>query len=204
MSDFTTIAAEPRARAGKGTARRARRQGRVPGVIYGGGEPPVTISVESRNFEKLLRTPAFYAQLFDVQVEGGTFRVLARDVQFHPVNGQAIHFDLLRVTPDTRVTVEIPCAFVNSEKSPGIKKGGVLNTVRRSIAVNCLARDIPTTVTIDLAGVDIGQSIHISAVALPEGVKPTILDRNFTIASIAAPTGLKSEQAEAAATPAAS
>lgn len=198
MADFDIIAAERRDRAGKGTARRTRKDGRVPGVIYGGKEPPLMISVEFRLLDKLMRTRGFFTKLFDVELEGTHHRVLPRDLQFDPVTDFPIHFDFLRVGPDTVVTIEVPCEFVNADRSPGIKKGGVLSIVRHAVEVNCKTKDMPKVITVDLTGFDIAQSIHISAVKLPEGVRPTITDRDFTVATIAAPSGLKSDAAEAA------
>lgn len=203
MADVEIIAAERRDLGGKGTAKRIRKTGRVPGVIYGGKDAPLTISVDSRNFNKTIRTKGFFTRLYDVDLEGVKHRVLPRDVQFHPVTDMPIHFDLLRVSADTRVVVSVPCEFINADKCAGLKRGGVLNVVRYAVELTCKAADIPTSIVVDLAGFDVAQSIHISSVKLPDGVKPTITDRDFTVATIAAPSGLKSEAAEAAATAAA-
>ncbi|HEY0833070.1 MAG TPA: 50S ribosomal protein L25/general stress protein Ctc [Azospirillum sp.] len=195
MTQVIALAAEARGRAGKGTARQTRRDGRIPAVIYGGKQTPIMISLEKRAFDRILHQPGFFTHLFDVTVDGATHRVLPRDVQFHPVTDNALHIDFLRVSGDTRITVEIPVEFVNQEKSPGLKKGGVLNIVRHEIEVTCAADNIPEHITVSTEGFDVGDSIHVSSVTLPEGVKPTI-DRDFTIATIAAPSGLKSEAAE--------
>ncbi len=157
------------------------------------------ISLEQIGFERILHKPGFFTHLFDVALDGQTHRVLPRDVQFHPVSGAALHVDFLRVSTSTRVTVMVPCEFVDQEKSPGIKRGAVLNIVRHEIEVECFAGDIPEHITISLAGFDVNSSIHISSITLPEGVKPTITDRDFTVATIVAPSGLKSEEGEAAA-----
>lgn len=195
MTQVIALTAEARGRAGKGTARQTRRDGRVPAVIYGGKQAPIMISLEKRAFDRILHQPGFFTHLFDVTVDGTTHRVLPRDVQFHPVSDNALHVDFLRVTGETRITVMVPVEFVNQEKSPGLKKGGVLNIVRHEIEVTCAADAIPEHITVNTEGFDVGESIHVSSVTLPEGVKPTI-ERDFTIATIAAPSGLKSEAAE--------
>ena len=195
MTQVIALTAEVRERAGKGTARQTRRDGRIPAVIYGNKQAPVTISLELRGFTRILQQPGFFTHLFDVTVDGATHRVLPRDVQFHPVTDVPLHVDFLRVSADTRITVMVPVEFVNQDKSAGLKKGGVLNIVRHEIEVTAVADNIPEHITVSCEGFDVGESIHISSVTLPEGVKPTI-DRDFTIATIAAPSGLKSEAAE--------
>ncbi|PWC54778.1 50S ribosomal protein L25/general stress protein Ctc [Azospirillum sp. TSO22-1] len=195
MTQVIALAAEVRERAGKGTARQTRRDGRIPAVIYGNKQAPLTISLDLRGFTRILHQPGFFTHLFDVTVDGATHRVLPRDVQFHPVSDVALHVDFLRVSGDTRITVMVPVEFVNQDKSAGLKKGGVLNIVRHEIEVTAVADNIPEHITVSCEGFDVGDSIHISSVKLPEGVKPTI-DRDFTIATIAAPSGLKSEAAE--------
>ncbi len=200
MTQVIALAAELRARAGKGTARQTRRDGRVPAVIYGGKQTPVTISLNEREFVRILHQPGFFTHLFDVTVDGATHRVLPRDVQFHPVTDMPLHVDFLRVSAETRITVNVPVEFVDQDKSPGLKRGGVLNIVRHEVEVTCGADNIPEHLTISCEGFDVGASIHISAVKMPAGVQPTITDRDFTVATIVAPSGLKSEEgAEAAA-----
>lgn len=195
MTQVIALAAEARERAGKGTARQTRRDGRIPAVIYGNKQAPLTISLDLRGFTRILHQPGFFTHLFDVTVDGATHRVLPRDVQFHPVSDVPLHVDFLRVSGDTRITVMVPVEFANQDKSAGLKKGGVLNIVRHEIEVTAVADNIPEHITVSCEGFDVGDSIHISSVKLPEGVKPTI-DRDFTIATIAAPSGLKSEAAE--------
>lgn len=197
MSEVIALAAEPRSRAGKGVARQTRRAGMIPAVVYGNKEEPVLIALEQRAFNRHLHTKGFFTRVFELTVDGRTHRVLPRDVQFNPVTDMPIHVDFLRVASGATVTVQIPCEFVNAERSPGIKRGGVLNVVRHEIEVDCPATAIPDQIVVDLAGYDIGDSVHISAVKLPEGAKPTITDRDFTIATIVAPSGLKSEEAAA-------
>ncbi|MBM3533368.1 MAG: 50S ribosomal protein L25/general stress protein Ctc [Alphaproteobacteria bacterium] len=198
MAEIVTLAAERRDRAGKGAARATRRSERVPGVIYGDKKPPILISVEQRALERVAGKESFFAKLATVTVDGESFKVLPREVQLDPVSDRAIHCDFLRVGPKTRITVAVPIHFENEAASPGLKRGGVLNVVRHAVEVYCLADSIPDAFTADLTGLDIGDSIHISHVKLPEGVKPTIA-RDFTIASVAAPTVYVEEAPVAAA-----
>jgi large subunit ribosomal protein L25 len=191
------LAAERRDRAGKGVARQTRRAGRIPAVIYGNKEAPVMISLELRAFDKALRTPGFFTHLFELAVDGTKHRVLPRDVQLDPVTDVPVHVDFLRVGAGTTLTVMVPVEFVNQDKSPGLKRGGVLNIVRHEIEMAVPVDDIPEHITVDLSGFDVGASIHINAIALPAGAKPTV-DRDFTIATIVAPSGLKSDEAASA------
>jgi large subunit ribosomal protein L25 len=187
MSTIATLSARARDRAGKGSARAARREGLVPAVIYGDKKDPFTIVVTLRDLEKLLK-PGFFSHLIDIEVAGEKHRVLPRDLQQHPVSDRALHVDFLRVSATSELMVEVPVEFINDEASPGLRRGGVLNVVRHDVEVYCLADNIPEKITIDLTGLQIGDSVHISAVKLPDGVRPTIEDRDFTIATIAAPT----------------
>lgn len=195
MSDIVELPAQARERAGKGPARAARRTGRVPGVIYGAKKNPNMISVEERLLIKLLHQGGFFSTLFDVKVDGKAERVLARDVQFDPVSDKPVHIDFLRVSATTSVHVEVAVHFINEDQCPGIKGGGVLNVVRHEVELTCRADAIPAHIEVDLAGLDIGDGVHISMVKLPEGVHPTITDRDFTIATIAAPTVVREETA---------
>jgi large subunit ribosomal protein L25 len=196
MVDTETFAAELRDRAGKGAARAARRAGRVPAVIYGAKKDPVMITVAPRELDRLLNRAGFYGTLFDIDVDGTKHQVLARDVQFHPVSDQPLHVDFLRVTERTRINVDVQVDFIDEEESVGLTRGGVLNIVRRDVELSCLAGNIPSSIVISLAGLDIGDSVHISGIDLPEGVTPTISDRDFTIATIAAPTIVVEEEEE--------
>jgi large subunit ribosomal protein L25 len=195
MSDIVELPAQSRERAGKGPARATRRTGNVPGVIYGAKKDPNLISVEERLLTKLLHQGGFFSTLFDVKVNGKAERVLARDVQFDPVSDKPVHIDFLRVSAATSVHVEVSVHFINEDKCPGIKGGGVLNVVRHEVELTCRADAIPQHIEVDLAGLDIGDGVHISMVKLPEGVHPTITDRDFTIATIAAPTVVREETA---------
>jgi large subunit ribosomal protein L25 len=197
MADITTIGATARDRAGKGAARATRREGRIPAVIYGDHKEPVLISLDPREFDRVLRREGFFAKLLDVTLDGASHRTLPRDVQFHPVTDKALHVDFMRVGPKTRINVGIPVHFINQDKSPGLKRGGILNVVRHEIELVCSADNIPEYLTIDLEGFDIGDSIHLNKLQLPEGTSSAI-DRDFTIASVAPPTVIREEQAAAA------
>lgn len=199
MADIvSSFSAEIRERAGKGAARADRRLGHVPGVIYGNKEKPVMITLAPRDLKKELHKPGFFTRLFDVDINGEKHRVLPRDVQIHPLTDAPLHIDFMRVTADTTITVEVPVIFTNEALSPGIKRGGVLNIVRHEIELICKAMEIPHSLTVNLEGLEIGDGIHISDIQLPAGVRPTIADRDFTIATIAAPSVLKTAEEEKA------
>jgi large subunit ribosomal protein L25 len=203
MPEIITLSAEMRARAGKGAARATRRAGRVPGIVYGGGREPTPISLEPRELSRALARRGFFATLVDLAVDGAVERTLPREVQYHPVSDQPLHVDFMRVAENTRVTVTVPVVFINHEQSIGLRRGGILNTVRHGIELNCPVDGIPDHLTVSLDGLDIGDSVHISAVALPERCRPSIAERDFTIASIAASSAVREEAATSAATPAA-
>jgi large subunit ribosomal protein L25 len=194
MAEIHTLAAEPRQQGGKGTARAARRAGRIPAVIYGNKEEPVMVTLETRVLERELHKGGFFTQLVDLEVSGTKHRVLPRDAQYHPVTDRPLHVDFLRFSADRKITVEVPVVFLNEEESPGIKTGGVLNIVRHDVEVLCIADRIPEHFDVDLTGLEIGDSIHAHSLILPEGVELTITDRDFTIATIAAPTVMAAEE----------
>ncbi len=197
MSDAHTLPAQPRDRAGKGTARAARRSGMVPAVVYGGKKTPTMILIEERVLKKQAARAAFFGTVYEIKVEGGgTEKVLPRDLQLDPVTDIPVHADFLRVTGASRVAVAVPVTFVNEEAAPGLKQGGVLNVVRHEVELSCRADAIPDSIEADLTGKEINDSLHISEVTLPDGVEPTITDRDFTIATIAAPSVVKEEAAE--------
>jgi len=206
MSTAIKLAATARQRAGKGAARAVRREGRVPAVIYGDKTAPVMISLDPRDVMREASKAGFFTRLYDVEVDGKAHRVLPRDIQFHPVNDKPEHVDFQRVGETTRVRVEVPVKLENLEKSPGVKRGGVVNLVRHAVEVWAMPGNIPSRIVIDMAGLDIGDSIHIEAIKLPEGVKPTIA-RNFTVVALRAPSVSKVEEktetAAVAAAPAA-
>ena len=196
MSDQLTLTAETRERAGKGASRALRREGRVPAVIYGGKEEPLAIHVEEKLLMKQLMTGHFMNSVVEINVGGKALRTLPKDVAFHPVNDRPLHVDFLRLSKDSTVHVEVPVKFFNEEASPGLKRGGVLNIVRHELELVCDANKIPDDIIIDVTGFDVGDSIHISHVKLPEGSKSAITDRDFTIATIVAPSALKSSDGD--------
>jgi large subunit ribosomal protein L25 len=175
----------------------------VPGVIYGGKEPAVLISMILKDVARKVHSANFFTHLFDIDVGGKKHRVLPRDVQMHPLTDAPIHIDFLRIGKDSKIEVAVPVEFINQEASPGLKRGGVLNVVRHEVDLICPADAIPDHITVDVTGFEVGDSIHISHVKIPDGVKSKIVDRDFTIATIAAPSALKSEESEEAAAPAA-
>ena len=196
MSETLKLAAEMRDRAGKGASRAVRRTGRVPAVIYGAGQPAVTIHVEEKLLVRQLSTGHFMNSVVELEIDGGkAIRTLPRDVQFHPVSDRPIHVDFFRLSGNSVITVEVPVHFVDEDKSPGMKRGAVLNIVRHELQLDCPSNAIPDQIEISLAGRDVGDSIHISAVTLPKGVVSHITDRDFTIATMVAPSALKSEAA---------
>ena len=196
MTNVTAFAAQIRDRAGKGAARATRREGRVPGVIYGDNQDPVLISLDPIELMKQINVTGFFARVYEVDVAGEKYRVLARDLQLDPVSEQPIHIDLMRFSAETRVNVEIQVNFENEDKCPGLRMGGVLNVVRFMIELRCRPDNIPETLTADLSGLEIGDSLHISAIELPEDVELTITDRDFTVATIAAPTVMEEETSD--------
>jgi large subunit ribosomal protein L25 len=193
MTDITVLTANAREKVGKGSAREARRQGNIPAVIYGDKKSPIPIVVEQKILVRYLSTGGFFNTLFDININGELNRVLPRDVQLHPVTDVPEHVDFLRVSATTKISVEVPVEFVGDDVSPGIKSGGVLNVVRYTVEVSCTPDLIPSSLLLDLSSSEIGDSLHISAVDLPEGVTPTISDRDFTIATIVAPTVVRDE-----------
>lgn len=194
MADVSSMSAQPRQAVGKGAARAARRAGMVPGVIYGTGVDTMPVSIDAKTFSIEYGKGGFFSRLYELELDGEKMRVLPRDVQVHPVTDSPLHVDFLRLTADSRINVEVAVQFINDEESPGIKRGGVLNVVRHTIELNCRADSIPESITVDLTGLDIGGSVHISQIALPDGVTPTITDRDFTVATVAAPTIVEEEE----------
>ena len=196
MSDMLHLPAETRDRAGKGASRALRREGRVPAVVYGGNEEPQAIHVEEKLLVKQLGTGHFFNSIVEVEIGGKTVRTLPKDVAFHPVTDRPLHADFLRLSANSTVHVEVPVIFVHEAASPGLKRGGVLNIVRHELELVCEADKIPDDIAIDVTGFDVGDSIHISHVKLPAGSKSAITDRDFTIATIVAPSGLRSEEGD--------
>lgn len=190
MSDTYELKAELRERSGKGAARAIRREGNIPAVIYGDKKPPVPIKLANKDLSLRLHSGGFLTTVGTISVDGENHRVIAKDYQLDPVRDYLMHVDFLRVAKGAKLTLEIPVSFVNDEESPGLKRGGVLNVVRHAVELEVPADDIPNELVADLSDLDIGDGVHISDITLPEGVVPTITDRDFTIATIAAPAGL--------------
>ena len=198
MSEQLTLPAETRERAGKGASRELRNSGRVPAVVYGSNQEPLSIHVEEKLLTKLLSTGHFMNTIVMIDAGGSTTRTLPKDVQFHPVSSRPVHVDFLRISEHSKVAVNVPVRFTDEEESPGIKRGAVLNIVKHEIELSCDAAEIPDDIVISLKGLEVGDSIHISSVQLPQGAVPTITDRDFTIATIVAPGSMKSDAGDAA------
>ena len=199
MSAAKQLTAVARDRVGKGAARALRRNGQIPAVIYGGGAAPVTIALDANMMNRLIYAGHFKTTIFELEIDGKKNRVIPRDYALDPVRDTPIHVDFLRIKAGQKLVVEVPVHFLNGENSPGIKNGGVLNIVRHAIELEVPADKIPDAIEVDLAGTQMGDSIHVSAVKIPAGAELTI-DRDFTIATIAVPAGLGAEvEAEEAA-----
>jgi ribosomal protein L25, Ctc-form len=190
------LKADAREKVGKGSARAIRREGKVPGVIYGDKQPPLSIVLSYKDVYYKIHGGGFLTTVATIDVGGQKISVLPKAYQLDPVKDTPLHVDFLRVSSSTEVNVQVPVHFINEEQSPGIKRGGVLNIVRHEVEFHCPANAIPEFITVDLTGTDIGDSIHISAVKLPEGVRPVIQDRDFTIATIAGSAAMKPGEAE--------
>jgi large subunit ribosomal protein L25 len=197
--DTYELKAEARERVGKGSARAIRREGKVPAIIYGDNQPPMPITLPYKEVFMKIHGGGFMTTVATIDVDGKKIQVLPKDYQLDPVRDFPMHVDFLRVSKRTVVTVNVPVHFANEDASPGIKRGGVLNIVRHEVEVVCRADSIPEALEFDLTGLEIGDSIHISATKLPDGVEPTITDRDFTVATIAAPAVLTAEEDEGTA-----
>ena len=199
MSDQLTLSAETRNGAGKGASRELRRQNRVPAVIYGNKQEPELIHVEEKALIKLLMTGHFSNSVVEIELGGKKQITIPKDVAFHPVSDRPLHVDFLRIVKGAKVDVEVPVIFVNEGASPGLKRGGVLNIVRHELELICDNDKIPDDIQIDVSGFEVGDSIHISNVKLPKGSESKITDRDFTIATIVAPSALKSTEGDTTA-----
>lgn len=188
MADTTIINGNLRNITGKGSARAVRRAGRIPAIIFGDKKETISIDIEEREYKKIMNQSGIFSRLLDLSVDGKSNLVLTRDIQFHPVSENPLHVDFLRIGKGSNINVSVPVSFINEELSPGLKTGGVLNTVRFELELMCPADSIPEKIEINLEGLVVGDSIKISSVNLPDGVSSTITDRDFTIATIAAPT----------------
>jgi len=199
VADTTIINGNLRNSTGKGSARAARRAGRIPAIIFGDKKETISIDIEEREYKKIMNQSGIFSRLLDLSVDGKSNLVLTRDIQFHPVSENPLHVDFLRVGKGSNINVSVPVSFINEELSPGLKTGGVLNTVRFELELMCPADSIPEKIEINLEGLVVGDTIKISSVNLPDGVSSTITDRDFTIATIAAPTVMSEVSTEEAA-----
>jgi large subunit ribosomal protein L25 len=199
MTDAVVLPAKSRPGTGTGAARAARREGNIPAVVYGGKEGPAHISVNAREMTLSYLKGRFLSTIFVLDVDGKKQRVIPREVQLHPVSDSIVHADFMRLVEGARIKLYIPVHFKNQDESPGIKKGGVLNIVRHEVEFYCPADKIPQFIDADLKGFDIGDSLHISAIKLPDGIKPVISTRDFTVATIAPPTTYQEAAPTAAA-----
>ncbi|MEM9046231.1 MAG: 50S ribosomal protein L25/general stress protein Ctc [Pseudomonadota bacterium] len=196
MAEMPVLEVSSREGTGKGAARSARREGMVPGVVYGGGKDPVTINVPHNVLLKSLRAGKFLATLINLKIDGDENTVICRAVQRDVVKDLPVHVDFLRLSERSRINLMIPVVFENEEEAPGIKKGGMLTVIRPEVELKVRASNIPEQIEVDLTGLDIGDTIKISDVTLPQGSAPTITDRDFMIANIAAPKGLAADDDE--------
>ncbi len=194
-----TLEASERKISTKGSLRKLRSEGLLPGIIYGSKEKSQPLSLKKITIKKLLENSNFMSSVIEITINGMKHKVLTRDIEFHPLNNEPLHIDFQKIKSGTKITVFVPVKFINQDTCPGLKLGGVLNIVRRKIELKCPAENIPTEIIVDLAGKEMNESIHISAIKLPENVKPTITDRDFTIATVAAPTVVKEPEPAAAA-----
>ena len=201
MAETKKLAAAVRSGTGKGAARGVRREGRIPAVIYGGGEAPTPLSLDNKTVTQLIFAGRFLTTIFEIDIDGKTERAIPRDYQLDVVKDTPLHVDFLRLKPGSRLRVVAPVHFINHEAAPGLKRGGSLNIVYHSVELWVPADNIPDSITADLTGLDFNDSLHISAIPMPEGCKPTSTDKNFTVASIAPPLVAAEEPAAAAAAP---
>ena len=185
-----------------GQVNKLRSDGFIPAILYGGKKNNLSISLKKLHLQDLIKTETFMSKVVDLDIDGNTEKVLPKDVSYDPVSDEPVHIDFMRIVKGSLVILEIPVKFINSEKSPGLKKGGVLNIVRRKVQLKCPAESIPNEIVVDLDNTEINSSLKISSVKLPENVNPTIVDRDFVIATVVAPTILvepeKTEEAVAA------
>tara|TARA_B100000886_G_scaffold339375_1_gene304674 strand:- start:708 stop:1382 length:675 start_codon:yes stop_codon:yes gene_type:complete len=200
MSNLVQILAEKRNNVGTGNSRAFRKEGKIPGIIYGEKKEPILILIEQKKLKLLLKDEGFFSKQCEVKVDNEIFTVLPKDLQVHPVKESVVHVDFLRVGKNTMVTLYVPVKFINESKCEGIKQGGVLNIVRREIELKSPVYKVPEYLEANLDGLQIGDSIHISSIKLDKEVHPSIKDRDFTIATIAAPTVMKTDDADTEST----
>ena len=174
-----------------GATNKLRSSGFIPAILYGGKDPNQNISVSKKEISNIINSDTFLSKVIEIEMDGKKEKVIPRDVSYHVVSEEPIHIDFMRIVSGKKIILEIPVKFINHPDSPGLKRGGVLNIVRRKVELKCPAENIPDEITVDLNGTDIGTSIKISSVKLPENVLPTITDRDFVVATVAAPTVIK-------------
>lgn len=205
MGTMVVLGAHKRLETGrKGAIRQIRLEGGVPAVIYGGTQAPEAISLSFKQLDQELHQPGFFSRLFEIDIDQKKQRVIARDVQFHPVTDRPLHADFMRVTKDAKLTVAVPLRFINEDKSPGLKLGGVLNIILHALEISVPVDLIPEEIVLDLGGLNIGDAVHLDAVKLPQGARPLQPERDYTLATIVAPSGGGSETTEEKAADAAS
>mgnify|MGYP001431697306 FL=1 len=185
-----------------GSNKKLRAQGYIPAILYGGKDPNQNISISKKEISNIINSDTFLSKVLEIEVDGKKERVIPRDVAYHVVSEEPIHIDFMRILSGKKIILEIPVKFINHPDSPGLKRGGVLNIVRRKVELRCPAENIPDEIVVDLTGTDIGTSIKISSVKLPEKVIPTITDRDFVVATVAAPTIIKEPEKPAEEVPA--
>jgi len=203
MAEIKKLAATVRSGTGKGAARSVRREGRIPAVLYGGGEAPTPLSLDDKTVTQLIFAGHFLTTIFELDIDGKKERAIPRDYQLDVVRDTPLHVDFLRLKAGGRVRVQVPVHFANQEAAPGLKRGGSLNIVYHTVEMWVPADNIPEAITADLTGLDFNDSLHISAIPLPEGCKPTNPDKNFTVVTLSPPAGGAEEPAAAAPAPAA-
>ncbi len=194
MTELLKLLAEKRELKGTGNSRASRNEGKVPGIIYGEKKDPMLITIDQKKLKMAIQNTGFFSKQCEIRVENDTFKVLPKDLQLHPVKESIIHIDFLRVGDNTMLTLHVPVKFINENKCEGMKQGGVLNIVRREVELKAPVQKVPEFLEVDLTGLEIGDSIHISSIKLDSEVVPVIKDRDFTIATIAQPTVMKIEE----------
>ena len=199
---MTILKASKRDNISSGSNNRLRSEGFIPAILYGGKDPNQNISIEKKDVKEIINSETFLSKVLDLEIDGKKEKVIPREVSFHVVSDEPLHIDFMRIVSGKKIILEIPVKFINHPDSPGLKRGGVLNIVRRKVELKCPAENIPDEIVVDLAGTDIGTSIKISSVKLPENVTPTITDRDFVVATVAAPTVIKEPEKPTEETPA--
>ncbi len=194
MAQAIALKAEERQGTGTGVARALRRVGKIPGIIYGGGHEPQPIAVDLKTVSNEIQKPGIFSRIYTLEVDQAKIQVITRDIQFHPVTDIVLHVDFQRVNKDSKINVSVPVEYINEDKAPGLKLGGMLNVIIHNLELVCLGDSIPAKITIDLAGLNINQSIHLEAVELPKGAKVAHAARDYTLVTIVPPSGADEEK----------